>query len=298
MRSLARNTASLVLRNPILWLPVLLADAASFCLKRCGNLLDHQLTNLLLPWLTATHSALSGATEHITPTPFVLFKLSLFTAPLAFAILFVGFNFYAAAIVATGALLAFLTRQTRASLSAVVSSVASSFHRILVYAWKLLILSMLAVFLLAPLEALVLMLQNLIEKMTSTPLKSQLALEKLDLPNLLCTALVALLAAWIMAPITLKLLQPPDSTPNACQKLRARISALIAVAAWFALDRIVSGLEMQLFQQPHPLSHPVILAIRAIASLITALPAIPFYIALYLIAGESPSAPADTLAAP
>jgi hypothetical protein len=297
MRSLARTTAFLVLRHPILWLPVLLADAASFCLTRGGNLLDRQLTNLLLPWLTATHSALSGATEHVYPTPFVLFKLALFTAPLAWAIRFVSFNLYAAAIVATGTLLALLARQAHASLSAAASTIASSINRILVYAWKLLILSMLAVFLSAPLEQLALMLQNLIEKATSMSLKSELALEKLDLPTLLCTALIAIIAAWIMAPITLKLLQPPDSIPTAQQKLRARISALIAVTAWFALDRIVSGLAAPFFQQPHTLSS-LILAIRGIASLITALPTIPLYIALNLIATEDPSAPPDTSTAP
>jgi hypothetical protein len=186
--------------------------------------------------------------------------------------------------VATAVILESLARTGRASLRASIAPTANSGYRIFIYSLKLFGLNLVAGSLGSFLYVWTLQLQNSWAESTSASLKFVNGVQQLNLPAVLSTLLLAIGVAVIITPIAVRLIQPPDTVPAPNQANRARVAGIFAAVAISILSFLVSTLETPLFQQQHPTSSLFIYAIGMAATLITAIPNIPLYIALYLIA--------------
>jgi hypothetical protein len=283
MRNLWRATTYLFWQYPILWLPVILADVITSCLKQIERWLHHQLLQHFLPWLTQSYSVL-GPPEHLAPTQATMFKFALLDTPLRLGIQFLGTLLLASAMVATAGLLRSISDTGRGNLNAAMPPFAVSNRRILVYALKLFALTTLLFSFAAFLMVEALNYQRTIVSWLHLSLKSEIALERMNLPGYIASLLATLGIAYIMAPIAIQLLQPSDSNPTPQQAKTARIAWLLTALVAIVLDFGVAQLEGSLLQQVHATSNLAVFLFSGIASLIRTLPYIPLFIAFSLIA--------------
>ncbi len=290
MRNLWRTTTYLFWQFPILWLPLILAKFAGFGLRSAERALFHQWAIRFLLWLTETHSVLSGATIQGTLTPQIMAKAEILAAPLALGTQFISTFLLASSMVVTAALLSDIAETGRSgSLQTAMPPVAASIRRILVYSLKLFALDVLSGTLASLLMPWATGLQSNIEIWMRLSIEFRISLERMNLPIYLCNLLFALGIAYIIAPIAIRLLQPQGSTPTPQQAKTARIAWILTAVFGTILGVAVSGIEASFFQQLHTTSDLAALSISAIASVINALPNIPLFIALYLIA--TPNSP-------
>jgi hypothetical protein len=109
---------------------------------------------------------------------------------------------------------------------------------------------------------------------------------------------ITLCVVYIMAPIELHLLQPPDVLPNHNQRRQARLASTTVAVTISALGVAVSTAEQNLFQVIAHTGQAMYLT-NLVGSLLRAIPFVPLYIAVYLIANPdtpfivTPEAPLD-----
>jgi len=289
MRSLFRATLSLVRSNPILWLPVAIVEVVNFNLRWLERIVHRELATQLAIHLSQAHSVLSENTYIAAPTPDLIRKVTALTAPITFGSQLLCDFLLAAAMVATAVILESLSQTGRASLRASIAPTAGSSYRIFIFSLKLFGLNLVSgaiVGLLAPLVASLRLPQTL-EGSFPLSLRSSLALETSGLIGNLVTYLwilpVTLAVVCVIAPLQVRLIQPPDSVPAPDQAKRARLAGILAAVSISTLTFLVSTLEAFLFQM-RPTSSLLTYAAGFAAILITAVPNIPLYIAFYLIA--------------
>jgi hypothetical protein len=293
MRNLWSTTTSLLRRHPLLWLPVIAADVASFWLSWLERLLHRQLIEQIVIWLSKSHSVLGETPDYNTLTPAVANKAAALTAPLVWTTRYLGICLYTAALIATAAIVYSLSETGAATLRQGLLSIQTSRRRILIFSLKFFFLNAVVGILGSWLLSWSMQLQSAWEKNTSASSAFQIAVEKSNLPVLLPALLLAVAIATIMAPIAVRLLQPPGVPLFPQQAKSARRTSLIVVAIAAALQVLIQQVEPSLFQRLGTAT-ATLLTVGFAVSLITAIPFVLLYVALALIAKPVRSAPATT----
>jgi hypothetical protein len=291
MRTLWRSTASLLRKHPIVWLPVLLTRIISFNLSRIDSIVRTKLLHALMPWLLHSqgHSVLSGNIVVDSPAPVAMRKFVALTAPIQYGTLFLQDFVFACALIAIAAILHRLLTSGHGTLRDAVASISSSSYRILIYCFKLLGLSLIArlvtSFLTPFMDSFI--NHNGPEKLLLLSPTSQIALGGspvfIDFFDHLWILPITLCVVYVIAPVELHLLQPPDFPPTPNQRRQARLADMTAAVAISALGIALFAIERNLFQVIHRTDQSTYL-ISAVSSLARAIPYVPLYIALYLIA--------------
>jgi hypothetical protein len=290
MRTLWRSTVSLLRQYPVLWLPVLLAAFINFNLRWITDFFRHWLIQRILPWLSEGHSVLSNAPVYGGLSQQAINKAILLVSPLEWATRFLSDLILACALVATAAILHSIAQTGRGSLRYAAVPIRSSGSRIAIFSLILFGVNVVAGFLVGIIAPLVwsLHLPDLLERILSLSLSSRLEVEKLNLfPNLignLWPLPITLCVVWVIAPLQIRLIQPPGSISAPDQIKRARMAALVTALVATAVSLLVLLAESTLFLLHLPASNPAFHAIEAIASLIDHAPYVPLFVALYLIA--------------
>jgi hypothetical protein len=306
MRTLWRKTASLLRKYPILWLPVVLARLITFNLGRLDDPLRLKIGLRLMPWLmhSHAHSVLSGNIVTDAPDADVMRKVVALTAPIHFATLFVGDFLFACALIAIAAMLQSFATTGRGTLRVTVAPISESAYRILIFCLKLLGLEMISGWITSLLAPFVgsFIDHNGPQKLLLLSYKSQMALGGSPIFNDFLYHLwilpITLCVVYVIAPIELHLLQPPDVPPDLNQRRQARLAEMIAAVAISALGFAVWTAQHSLFQVIVRTNQNTYLA-NIVGSLVKAIPYAPLYIALYLIANPDslliadPEAPLD-----
>jgi hypothetical protein len=291
MRNLWSTTTSLLRHHPLLWLPVIVADVASFWLSWLERLIHTQLIEQVVIWLSQSHSVLGNTPDYNSLTPAVSAKAQALTAPLVWTTRYLGICLYTAALIATAAIVYNLSEPEAAPLKQARSGIWTSRRRILIFSLKFFFLNAVVGILGAWLLSWALQLQSLWEKTTSPSSTLQIAVEKSNLPVLLPALLLAAAIATIMAPVAVRLLQPKGVPLTPQQAKSARHASLIVVAVAAALQVLIQQVEPYLFQHLGTAT-PTLLTVGFAVSLITAIPFVLLYVALSLIATPAHPAPA------
>jgi hypothetical protein len=310
MRTLWRSSISILRQYPILWLPVLLAEFINFNLRWFTNSCRHWLIQRILPWLSEGHSVLSNGPVYGGLSQQVINKAILLASPLEWVSRFLSDLMLACALVATAAILYNIALSGRATLRDAAMPVRSSGSRIFLFSLILFGVNTVAGFLVGIIAPLVwsLHLPDLLDRSLPLSFSARSAVERMNLfPNMIGNiwALpITLCVVWVIAPLQIKLIQPPGSIPTPDQTKRARMAALVTALVATAVGLLVLLAESPLFPLQLPASNLTLHAIEAIASLIDHTPYVPFFIALYLIAtpgdprAESSKSPAPDDIAP
>jgi hypothetical protein len=137
-------------------------------------------------------------------------------------------------------------------------------------------------------------LQYKFETSLDLSLKSSIALENSNIFPILIDHIwvlpITLCLVYVVAPLQLRLVQPPDFGFSLGQKRDARLAAILAAVASSVLGIVTAILESQLFQHLR-LAATFTYPIWTITALINAVPFVFLYVALYLIANpDSPVA--------
>jgi hypothetical protein len=293
MRTLWRSTASILRRYAVLWLPVAIAQFISFNLKWLDGAIRSRLMHVLMPWLlhSQSHSVLGGTIVVDSPAPEAMRKFIALTAPIQYGTKYLGDFLFACALIATAAILHSLVANNRGTLRDAATPISSSINRIAIYCLKLLAISVAAnvvVSFLAPFY-LSFVTHNGPEKLLHLSPESQVALASSTLFTIFLDHLwllpITLCVVYVMAPIELHLLQPPDLLPTPGQKKQARLVAATAAIVISALAIAISAIEQNVFNlQGIAHSDQTLYWINTFASLVRAIPFAPLYIAFYLIA--------------
>jgi hypothetical protein len=277
MRTLWRTTAYLFWQHPALWLPVVLADLIAFCLRS----FQAWMTQAVIRSLVAGHSVLSD-----TPEP-------LHTLPVAWAAAFgatralvelLNLCLYTAAMISISILVPALIAQTKMPWQQILSALGESRLRILLFSLKILVLiavaGILDIGLITYLPHLHLMF-------------SPIGISRDE--NIAMITLFLATIVWLLAPSAVAILRPRESPPVGAIGLRhARIFAAVSILSSVAIYFLSTVLRPSF--APLLTTAFGIQVFWGVASVTSALPYIPLFIALCLIANrDSPLAMPPTV---
>jgi hypothetical protein len=229
-------------------------------------------------------------------------KVLALAAPLTYGTQLLCLFVSASALIATAAILRSIAEKGDGSLRDAAAPIAASSSRILIFSLKLFGLNLIAGALAGFLMPLVqpLKLQADMEKLFSLPLKSQLAMENSHLIANLVSHLwvlpITLCVVCLIAPVEVRLLQPPNFIPPRGQATIARIAALLGALAVTLLSLLISVLEAPLMQHLSlgtriSSSTAIEYPMWIISSLIAAAPYVLLYVAFYGIATQAVAIP-------
>ena len=246
----------------------------AFCLTK----LQTRLTHSIIVWLVTTHSVLGGTQSAITPGSanlgHVTIKALALTLPIEWANHLIALCLYTAAMIAVSALVPRLIAGQRSSRHIILSTIRESGSRILLFAFKILLLIGAAAPLMAAFTALVLSIES---KAHISPGPSMF--------YAFFTAALLLFAAiaYLMAPSAVALLRSREAEPISTDAIRlARTSAVLAELASGALSLLATRIGHSFISATT--STGQLYAIQAAESLFTATPYILLFIALSLLA--------------
>jgi len=292
MRDLWRSTTSVLRQHPILWLPVAIVEFIAFNLGWLEHMFQNYLLHQLIFRLSEDHSVLSAtaaAPNHVT-----MLRLQYITILLGLSTQLLYDVLLACALFATAAILQRIAETGGGMLREAVAPVKSSIRRIMVYALTLFGLGVIAGSLISFLSTLVhplnlLDFQSKLEKVLSLSLQSQFALERSNfiptfinsLLHYLWTIPITLCVVYVIAPLQVRLLQPPDTNPTAKQARSARIAGALAALALAACAFLLFQVTFSLIPSSFPGARYFF---QAANSLITLAIYAPLFIAIYLIA--------------
>ncbi len=269
MRTLLRTTASLLRKYPILWLPVALADVTSFCLR----ILQSWTTQVVIRNLVVSHSVLTNAPEPLRTLPTTwatVFGVARFLVEYLHSCV------YTTAMIAVCALIPALITKSNASWQYLLIAVKQSGSRILLFSLQafalLVVAAILGIWLIAYSPGLH---STWIDGATISPNQ-----------GIVLQGLLFAVAAWLIAPAAVNLLKSRESPPTELAPVRlARNSAALAVVTSVAIFLITKLVEPNLIQRSTPAV--AIQIFWGLASLISAIPYVPLFVALSLIASPS-----------
>lgn len=290
MRDLWRSTTSILRQHPILWLPVAIVEFIDFNLNWLRTLLSNYYFHQLLLRQSEGRSVLSVSPLSVAPTHATMQKLEYITFPIGVTTLLIYAVLLACALFATAMILQRIAETGSGMLRDAVAPVKSSIRRILVYALTFFGLNVIAGSLISFLSPLfqslnLLNFQSKLEQLLSLSLKSQFALEQSNLISELLNYLwpipIALCVVYIIAPLQVRLLQPPDTNPTAQQARGARIAGTLAALASAACAFLLLQVRIWLIPSSFPGARYFFQAVTPLISL-----AIygPLFIVIYLIA--------------
>jgi hypothetical protein len=264
MRNLWRNTAYLFWQYPILWLPVVLADVIAYCLRTFQSWMQHAVIQSLVEG----HSVLSSSPEPVSTLPVtwaIIFAASKLMVEL------VNLYLYAAAMIALSILIPALVARMKMPWQQILPVVKQSCVRILLFSLKLFGMILVASFLDVELVMYLPRLHFLPLSM-AVPSRDQ---------NIALVALFFAAVAWLLAPSAVALLRPRGSPP--AENLRH--------ARNFAAVCVLTSVAIYLFAQVEKASFAPLLTsvfrgnlFWGVLSVISAIPYVPLFIAIYLIA--------------
>jgi len=307
MRDLWRSTVSLLRQHPILWLPVAIVEFIEFNLNWLRSLLSNYYFHQLLLRQSEGRSVLSVSPLSVAPTHATMQKLvEYITFPIGVTTLLIYAVLLACALFATAMILQRIAGTGSGTLRDAVAPIKSSIRRILVYALTFFGLNVIAGSLIGFLSPLVhplnlLIFQSKLEKVLSLSLQSQFALERSNfIPtfiNSLCSYLwpipIALCVVYVIAPLQVRLLQPPDTNPTAQQARSARIAGVLAALVIAACAFVLLQVRIWLIPSSFPGARYFL---QEANSLITLAIYAPLFIAIYLIA--TPESPLNIVSTP
>jgi hypothetical protein len=258
MRELWRRTTGLFWARPVLWLPLIVASLLAYAVDELRKGLDHWL---VLTMVESRASVLSNARVPLHPSPFSL-QLPIVVSVAAW---FLIPCFYTAAFVIT----ARLVRDSEITLEAAQRHLP--YGRMAGFILKLLALSTCSILFFTVFAYFSARHHHF------SSIWSFWSMHAL-------TSLISLGIAALLAPIAIHLLREDQEMPTSAESLKLGIYfSLFAVFACSALKAFCD-----ISARAHPSVHG---AVNALVSLniciLTALPYIPLYIALALIAGDA-----------
>ena len=269
MRTLLRRTIALVGRHPVLWVPYLCAacvTAGLTILRRYGD-------KAILRWLptrtSVTHSILSPSLtdNHVDEAAFIRAAERIHYV-LRWAVHDVDDCIYALAIVLTALLLKMILSEQRTGFRASISTLGTYPRRVLVYASKLWILSVvLTVFVTIPATKL--------SDLMPTPRHAAI-----DTLFIGVDVLWAFCFAWVIAPVAITLLRPVGAAAVTIEeKRRARYLYFLIQLVAFMLGHFIDPLLYKV-----PLESSVQRVVADLAGIVFNFPFVLLYVAFALIA--------------
>jgi hypothetical protein len=262
MNHIWQRTVFLFWQYPVLWLPVLVADFAGYWLTRLQQLLTHQIVLWIVQ--SGQHSVLGDITAPITYQSSAVMKAALLTAPLVWGNYFLHIAIYALAFVITAAFVRNRSHESSSGLG--LSHIRGQIVPVFRFALKVLALCAIAALLFFLLGSAGLLSQSFSWFFT------------MGLTIFFSSAI-----GWILAPPAIKLVQvqsptPPDPILKRSARLYAAIAIAVSTTMAFALQTVTRA------------THGPPLWITCVAifiSFIAAVPYIPLFIALALLANPS-----------
>jgi hypothetical protein len=235
MRELWGKTAKLFLRYPILWLPCVCAGL----LNGSFDLLRRAARTQVFYWLSMKPSVLGGAPVHIY-SEVVRARAFWISGVMEWSLRYLTIYFDTAALVVTAVLVTMVARGEKPRLGAALTELRNYPNRILGYSLKLYFLAMLfAIFVSLP----ALRLLHWITDLSTTTGWSRAANFALTQGQSLVSLI---LFAWIITPITIRLLRIPGAEPpSSDEKKLGRYFVILTGSGAFALS---AALFPQLFK--------------------------------------------------
>ena len=262
MRDLFRRVSFLFWQYPILWLPVLAADLLKFLLVQLDRTGGRAIANHF-----AYHSALSGAPEPLSPYSESIPKIVLLTGLLNWSVYFVSIGLYSLALVGTVALIRKKIEASGESFWVLFSGFQATPGRLAALSAKVLGLYVIAAI---PFMLLIVPFGNR---------KSIFPVEY----SYFIGVLMSMVAAYVAAPIAIRWLQWPKSISTS-KELKRNVQAFAALML-LASGLMAIGAERVsgslIFRST---SYIAVLGIRSISSMVEAVPFIPLFIAISLVA--------------
>lgn len=278
MQVIWRKTIDIFWQHPALWLPVVFADAIVFCLKW----LQRDAIHRIVMWLAETHSVL-GEVQYRTDGRWFRAKVFLLTLPITWGTYFVSILLYVVALIVVNGVLA----------------AASESGRLPVWAWLDVPRPRYLSVLLLCLKTLALCAVSLGIFFGLTSLLQTVHLREVMINPVFTYGITALLGtgiAYVISPAAVTILRADLSHPlTTLEASRARVAAALAVAGSVVISLFVQHAGQSLLDKPQHLNGVMLHGIELLSSLLSALPYIPLFIALSLIASNKDS---ETTAAP
>ena len=202
MKELWRKTAKLFLKYPILWLPYVCARLLNASL----DLLRHFAQNKIFRWTFTWRSAMGGASL-LTDSAAAHTKMMWLSGVMEWGLRYPMLCLHPAALVVTAALVTMIVRGEQPHLRAALAELRNDPKRILGYSFKLYLLD-LVFFAFVSLPAI--RLEQRLNDSITTRGWNQAANFTLTQGQLLVSFI---LFAWIMTPVTIRLLRGPGAEP-------------------------------------------------------------------------------------
>ena len=262
MRDLFRRVSFLFWQYPILWLPVLVADLLKFLLMQLNRAGGVAIADHFAP-----HSVLGGTPEPLSPYSQSLTKISLLIGMLNWSAYFVSTALYSLALVGTTALIRRKIEDSGESFWGLVSGFQVSPGRLAAFSAKVLGLYVIAA---VPFILLI------------VPFGNRKGIFPVEYSYFI-GVLMSMVAAYLAAPIAIRWLQWPNSISTS-KELKRNVQAFAALML-LASGLMAIGAERvsgSLIFRSTP--YVTVLGNRSISSMVSALPFIPLFIAISLVA--------------
>lgn len=269
MRDLFRRASDLFWQHPILWLPVAVADLASFGLTQ----LQKWLTHAIITHMVTVHSVLTNAPEPADIGKLTM-KVVLLTRPIVWGNYLLSLCLYTFAMIAISTTLPQLAAEEKFSPSSTLGAIRRSGSRVLIFAFKLLVLIGIAAI---PLAASGVLFTRYIRLIPNFYFYYGVVVS-------LMAALAYFVAPWA---VTLLRSRTAERISNEVAQ-RARIFAALTQPASAAIYLFAAAVRRSLLSATTPIS--AIYTLDVVESLASAAPYILLFIALSLLASDEPSA--------
>jgi hypothetical protein len=273
MQEFWRKTVELFREHPILWLPFIIADLTAFFL----SWLQKSATSNFVHWFLIRHyhSVLGGSLISPDLDPATMRKAAILCTPLVWGSYFVHICLYTAAFVITAAVISKVQAQHEPCLAEVISLLGLSLRRIFWFALKVLALWILGGIL------LILVPAGFIHFFFEGNFLGPAIFGSVG------ALLGSICVAWLLTPAGIRLIQAPLSESVSVDNIkRGRIFAILAVAASIIISYFVMKAEASISTSSDfdPTFHHLV--ISPLLSLFAALPYMPLWIVLSLLAVE------------
>lgn len=271
MSKLWRTTSYLFWQYPKLWLPVLAAEVASYSVRYLQQAISQQI----VLWVHRSGSVLSSGQDSFVNRSEAM-KAAIFAAPFVWGRYFISIFLYTCALLATARILAKILNS-----GAVGFTIQSRVPYALKFSLKCFALSAAcAILFMFPITSLALELGP--RGLLTNPFY----------PGAI-TLLLTCAIAFIMAPQAVRLVSVAPVKISSDQAASSRVSACLASAASISLGLAVSHAHISGWNSWPRHEQLVWIAINLVIGIVTAIPYIPLFIALSLIADSAVESPGN-----
>lgn len=265
MRNLFRQACFLFWQYPRLWLPVLVADVASYSVNQARASVSHQI----VLWIYRRHL------DNPAYNTSAVRETVLLAAPLQWGGYFLSICMYTLALLLTSAALYRITQTGSADFRSPTLWTRSSLENIARFSAKLLVLCFSFTVLFLPISLV-------LAKWGFAP--------QSPLFGYACAIVAGACTAWLITPSALRLIQTSESGHFSADQLRiGRLVAVLGVIASNALGAALTQAHLSLWDGWQDHAGTVMYVIGVIKSAIGATPYILIFITLFLVANPESS---------